>query len=479
MERGGVRVGRRVPSGMLERREFLRTGLGAGAALWPAGAGVSGALAAARGAGGAEGPARNVIFMVADGMSTGTLTLGDMMSHALHGRASAWVDLWVRPGVRRAACATYSADSMVTDSAASASAWGIGEKINNEVVNITPDGREPEPLWVRARRAGKATGLVTTTRVTHATPAGFIANIPHRNLEDGIAEQIVTRGVDVVLGGGSAHFPESLIGGRPGLEVVRNRGELLGLAPGPLPADGRVLGLFTRKHMHHEVDLEVDEPSLLEMTRAALSMLSESPGGFALMVEGGRVDHGAHENDAAAMLFDQLAFDAALGAAAEFAHQRDDTLLIVTTDHGTANPGLTFYGASGLRAFERCTKLKRSFEWVGAQLSAEGSMDAKRRRLGAVVEEATGVGLSADEQAHVLASMEGRAVDPFLSANGSLLVLGSVLANHLGIAFASPNHTSDFVEVTALGPGSEMLPPMIELTHLHRMVVAALGLPAV
>lgn len=456
----------------INRRGFLGAAGAAGAGL----AGLPSAPAHATRSM-ASGSARNLIFLVADGMSTGTLTLGDMLCHALHDRPTAWVDLWSQEGVRRATCATYSANSLVTDSAAAASAWNIGEPINNEALNFTPDGRQPRPLWVRAREAGKATGLVTTTRITHATPAGFIANSPRRDLEDDIAEQILDRGVDVALGGGSSHFPEASRAAQGVLRVVRSRRDLLALPAGHAPSDGRVLGLFTPDHMHHELDRGADEPSLAEMARAALDILVRAPGGFALMIEGGRVDHGGHDNDAGALLFNQLAFDEALAIAAGFARSRTDTLVVITTDHATANPGLTFYTSRGAKAFERCRHLKRSFEWIRATLNAEASMDARRRRLGPIVEEATGIGLSEDELALVARSIDGQRIDPFFAANGSFLVLGSVLANHLGVAFASPEHTADFVEVTASGPGSEALPPMIPITALHGLVVDALDLP--
>ncbi len=459
-------------SGGINRRGFLGAAGAAGAGL----AALPASFAHARRTA-APGTARNLIFLVADGMSTGTLTLGDMLSHSLHDRPTTWVDLWSQEGVRRATCATFSANSLVTDSAASASAWNIGERINNEAVNFTPDGRQPRPLWVRTREAGKATGLVTTTRITHATPAGFIANSPRRDLEDDIAGQILARGVDVALGGGSAHFPEAALAAQSNLRVVRSRAELLGLPAGHTPSDGRVLGLFTPDHMHHELDRGADEPSLAEMARAALGILARAPDGFTLMIEGGRVDHGGHDNDAGALLFNQLAFDDALAVATAFARSRNDTLVIVTTDHATANPGLTFYTSRCIKAFERCGHLKRSFEWIRAALNAEASMDARQRRLGPIVEEATGVGLSEDELALVGQSIGGQRIDPFFAANGSLLVLGSVLANHLGVAFASPEHTADFVEVTAFGPGSGALPPMIPITALHGLVVDAMGLP--
>lgn len=455
----------------LNRRRFV---LGAGAGA------LAGAAAFGRAPAPAQRPLRrgrgaahNVIFMVADGMSAGTLTLADTLSRARHGRASHWVSLWNQPGVRRASAATFSADSHVTDSSAGASAWSIGERVNNGAVNVTPDGRSPAPILVRAKAAGKATGLVTTTRVTHATPAAFIANTPSRDMESEIAAQIIERGVDVVLGGGAKFFPDELLAAHAGLRLVRTRDELIAL---PTDAGTRLLGLFTRDHMSFTLDRPAAEPTLAEMAGAALSALGRHPNGFVLQIEGGRVDHGAHENDAAAMLNDQLAFDEAIAAVLDFVSRRDDTLLVITTDHGTANPGLTFYGRAGAERFDRLAQVSRSFAWIAAESRKAGEGEARAEAIPALVAAATGVELTPDDLAILRRATVGERVDPFLPANGRNPLLGSLLANHLGVGFVSPNHTSDFVEVTTLGPGAEALPAAIENIDLHAVLVAALDL---
>ena len=421
--------------------------------------------------------ARNVIFMVSDGMSFGTLTLADMLVQQREQRSSSWVSLWDRPGVRRASMKTFSANALVTDSAAAGSAWGSGVHVNNGAINTppfpTPDGHELTPILVQARHNGKATGLVTTTRVTHATPATFIANVPKRSQENEIARQILDRGVDVTLGGGARHFPKALLEKYPDVRVVRNRDEL-----DRAERDGsRLLGVFTDSHMHHELDRDpAGEPSLAEMTAAALGRLSACSDGFVVQIEGGRVDHGAHANDVGALLYDQLAFDDAVALAADFVAGRDDTLLIVTTDHGNANPGLTFYGQEGIEKFERVGGLSRSFEWIAREAGRYDKGQQREQAMAEIIERATGVALDADELEILHRAGRRERVDPFKPANAPGLVLGSLLANHLGVAFLSPNHTSDFVELTAIGPGADRLPPMIDNVDVHPWLVGVLDL---
>jgi alkaline phosphatase len=414
--------------------------------------------------------ARNFILLVTDGMSYGTFTLAAMMRQVKGIGPSHWQRLWSAPGVRRALCATHSADSWVTDSAAAGSAWGIGEHINNNAVNITPDGRSPEPILVTARAMGKATGLVTTTRVTHATPASFIANVPKRDMETEVAAQILDRGVDVVLGGGRKRFDVDSLASIPDLRLVQTATELRAGAE----SEGRLLGLFDNDHLRFTLDRPAEQPSLMDMSRVALDRLSRRPEGFVLQIEGGRVDHAAHDNDAPALIADQIEFDETVGLVAQWAMQRDDTLVIICTDHGNANPGLTIYGKDGREAFERLARAERSYEWIRAQSKDQG-FDAYIR----AVTEATGVALT-DDQIGLLRMriVQEQPVDPFELANGPSSVLGSILANHFGVAFLSPNHTADHVEVTAFGPGSEAMPQFIDNIDIYTMASAAMGLRA-
>lgn len=176
------------------RREFLK-----GVGLLGATGAVVGSSSAVTAAAGTSQQAKNLIFLVADGMGHGTLALAQHWSlrqrrHPLH-----WMQLYNRPGFHRSLQDTVSANSPVTDSAAAASAWGSGHRVNNRALNTDPAGKALTPLYARAKRAGKATGLVSTCRITHATPAGFAASVPHRNMEDAIAEQYYW--LSVVLAG--------------------------------------------------------------------------------------------------------------------------------------------------------------------------------------------------------------------------------------------------------------------------------------
>ena len=195
-----------------------------------------------------------------------------------------------------------------------------------------------------------------------------------------------------------------------------------------------------------------------------------------LQIEGGRIDHAGHDNDAGAMVFDQIAFDETIGAVLEWTKDRDDTLVVVTSDHVTANPGLTFYGNTGKQSFKRLGSCRRSYEWIAGQYKqGEKSLE----RFVSLVEEATQIEMTGDDKASLArALIEKQQVDPFNVANGVWMVLGSVLANHTGVAFLSPNHTADYVEVYASGPGSESLPGFIDNIHLHGMLLSALGVRA-
>lgn len=434
--------------------------------------------AARHGAGGPSGfgggKARNVIFMVADGMSAGTFSLADYVIRRDRGSSSNWVKLNARKDVTRSMQNTSSLNALVTDSAAAASAWGSGKRVNNAALNVEPDGRQLMPILIRAKQAGKMTGCVTTTRITHATPAGFYCNCPNRDYEGLIARDLLERKIDVAMGGGERFFPEWNLADIKDQTVVRTREELKNA-----PMSGRLLGLFEKSHVPYVLDRAETVPGLVDMTRAALARLEKAPDGFVLQVEGGRVDHAAHANDAASLVAEQVEFDDAIGAVLEWMHGRDDTLLVVTTDHGNANPGLTSYRGDGAEGIARLTRAKHSFEWIDAQLKPLQSLDERAKALPGLVEQASGVVLSYEDVAMIAGTMEEcpKRVSPFRSANNWSSVLGEILADYYGVAFMSPSHTADLVELSALGPGSSTIPSYVDNNALHGVMVASLSLP--
>ena len=291
----------------LTRREVLKLGMAAGAAA----GGPSAALA--RNGSPRQGRARkapqNIIFMVSDGMSAGVPSLAEPFSRNVRGIGTHFHALLADPQVVRGYLTTHSLNSLVTDSAAAATAWGSGSRVFNGAINVLPDGTRLTPIAHLINGSGRRTGLVTTTRITHATPAGFAAVQPNRDDEDQIAPQYAGV-VDVLLGGGRKFFHAT--GRKDRRDVVAEyvaRNYAHWSARSQMRQDdgsAKVLGLFSDGHLPYVVDqrnrpaLEAEVPTLAEMTHAALSILGQSPRGFFLLIEGGRIDHAAHLNDAAA-----------------------------------------------------------------------------------------------------------------------------------------------------------------------------------
>lgn len=483
------------------RRFFTRSGaVAAGVAAAPAF--LAGPARAASRPG--QRPGR-IILVVSDGMSLGTLSCADHFSVATRGRALEWTALAGDSRAHQGLMHTRSLNSLVTDSAAAASSWGTGVRVKNGAVNVLPDGRELVPLCPLFRAQGWATALVTTTELTHATPAGFAAAVPARSQGERIAEQYLERDVDLLLGGGRDHFDPAKRADRrdlfaafrtAGHPVWRTRDELLAAAPGR-----RGLGLFAAGHLPYTLEQAGDErlrravPTLAEMTRWALRGLAGTDR-FLLQVEGGRVDHAAHNSDAAAAIHDQLALDDALAEALAFQRAQPDTLVVVTTDHGNSNLGLNGMGGSyggSSRHFAHLAAVRRSLPVMLAELQrrAGGRPDGQRtlpdgskadiwrvdpRDILEVVGEGTGWKLPparAEHFARVLAGAEDPLYDQM---HPPITQFGQLLANHLGIGWTGNSHTSDFAPVVAIGPGAQRFRGVLENTDLFVHFTALAGI---
>ncbi|KAF9913196.1 hypothetical protein EC991_003656 [Linnemannia zychae] len=255
---------------------------------------------------------------------------------------------------------TRSSDSLITDSAAGATAFSCAMKTYNAAIGVDPEGNPCGTILEAAKDLGMLTGLVVTSRVTHATPAAFSAHVIHRDMEADIAAQQIgdyplTRQVDLMLGGGRCFFLPNTTQGScrlDGRDLIREGQELYGwkhiMQDGhdfeellkkeeilPLPA----LGLFNLDHMNYEIDRNgTKEPSLSEMAAAALKSLSQDHGlnrGFFLMIEGSRIDMGAHNNDPVAHVHEILEYHRTIKVVQDFVENNPDTLVISTSDHET------------------------------------------------------------------------------------------------------------------------------------------------
>lgn len=435
------------------RRDFIKLSGLAGASL------VAGPRFASGQTNASDRP-KNLIFLVVDGMGTGTLSLAQAYEQVVNGRSSQWFELYERGGYTRSFQDTASANSMVTDSAAAGSAWGCGRRVNNGAINMDPEGSQLEPLFLAAKEAGKATGLVSTCRITHATPASFVANMEDRNSEDAIADQYLERELDVYLGGGIRHFKreDSDLTERFKAKGYALATDMTSLKQS-LEAD-KLLGLFAESHIPYAIDrmrapAYANVPSLETMFEAALEVLSRNPGGFALQVEAGRVDHAGHDNDPGAILHEQLEFDRCLPIAQRFLESNPDTLIVLTTDHGTGGCQLNGVGRryrDTNEALGNLSGMRGSFESLEASYRANGVFD----RAG--FSKATGLPVS-EAQAQRFAELMPEQGGYFSGAVAS--VFGEELRKKTGVGFSSSNHTAEHVEFLAMGPGREAFPPFL------------------
>lgn len=326
-----------------------------------------------------RGKARNVILFVGDGMGVSTVTAARIREGQLRGESGEENQLFFEAFPHLALSKTYNTNQQTPDSAGTMTAMMTGVKTKAGVLSVDEgvvrgDHRSAVPLRTlleEAEARGLATGIVSTARLTHATPAACYAHVPERGWEDDsllppaaradgypdIARQLIEfpfgDGIEVALGGGRQHFlpgsvadPEGGTGHRGDgrdltaewrsrhgeASVVFDRAGFEAVDPAKV---SHLLGLFQPSHMQFELDRARDrlgEPSLAEMTRKAIEILKRNRHGFFLHVEAGRIDHAHHATNAIRALHDTIA----LSDAVRVAHGmtgRDDTLIIVTADH--------------------------------------------------------------------------------------------------------------------------------------------------
>ena len=446
----------------------------------------------------------HIIHLVSDGMSVGTLTCADYFSQLTRGRPLAWMDLYRRPGVQAALMNMRSLNSTVTDSSAASSSWGCGSRVKNGALNVLPDGQELRTLCALFADAGWARGLVTTTEITHATPAGFAVNMNDRGSADAIAVQYLERQMDVLLGGGAKFFDPAQRKDKRDLQadyrqrrycVLQKRSELA-LAP----ASQRWLGVFAKSHLPFTLDHRTSDsllasvPSLAEMTRAALRRF-EGAKHFLLQVEGGRVDHAAHASDAAAAMRDQVAFDEALEVCLEFQRHEPDTLIVLTTDHGNSNLGLngtgSGYGMSP-RCFARLAEVQKSFPELLKDLKKASGLDLDKEttdaatveslkqlspdRVSELIEGATGYAVPEKKAEAFVRFLAGRDRPLYDGMNSLSTQLGQLLANHFGVGWTGNAHTADYVPLVAVGPGAERFRGFVQNTDVFAHYLALAGI---
>ena len=425
--------------------------------------------------------AKNIIFMVSDGMSTGTLNMADLYLNRKNGKGSNWLQLYKDQKVTHALMDTASASSIVTDSSAGSSSWGGGVRVKNGVLNIGPNGEKHMPIWQKFKKAGKMAGCVTTVPITHATPAGFCVNNDSRNAQEDIARDYLALGFDIMMGGGDKYFNAQSRKDKTdmyaaykakGWQVVKTRQEMLSSA-----ANKPVLGIFGEDALPYSIDrkndatLESTTPTLAEMAQTAIDHMKGSKNGFVLQIEGGKVDWGAHANDVSALLYDQVAFDEAVKVAIDFAEKDKETLVIITTDHGNANPGI-IYGKDANDNFDSIQKYTHTNEWILNSIKPDFTV-AKVREL---VEMANGKTLSEEDAKTILSYYDGLHKDEGGLYNYKKVpfkAFAQIQEKNNSVGWISMEHSADYVNLAMFGPGSELLKPFVKNTDLHYLMLQA------
>ena len=424
------------------------------------------------------GQVKNVVFLLSDGTAN-----------------EAWpLTRWVKGGplasddILTGAIRTYGADSIITDSAPGATSYATGQKGTDKGIAVYPwhvtiTGVDFDParkyvplatLLEGARLTGRATGIVATSNVQHATPADFTAHTHDRSNYTEIGEQQVYQNIDVVLSGGERYLLPKGVGGgvridnenlvdvikSKGYTYVTNRDQMLA-------ASGQtIFGLFAKDAMSYDIDRATfapGEPSLAEMTAKALETLSRSKKGkdkgFFLFVEGSKVDWAAHANDPAGVVSELAAYDNAVKAALDFARADGNTLVISVADHTTG--GLSI----GVRSDPNYSTTDDDFvvgPMRGAKLTAEGlgkliDKDRSESNIKRVFSDNWSItDLNAEEIASILKPRQGVALQnllaPMLSRRARL---GWTTGGHTGgdpyLFSDGPGHISGLWENTAIG----------------------------
>jgi alkaline phosphatase len=397
---------------------------------------------------------KNVILMIPDGFSAAYAT----NYRWYKGRESVMDSLLV--GMAR----TYSASSKVTDSAAAGTAMATGRKTNNGMISMSPEEEKMKTILEAAKEKNKATGLVVTATITHATPAVFAAHVPSRWKEEDIAPQILDQDIDILLGGGTSYFLPVKEGGKQakrnlieeaekkGYNFVPNK-QMLQEAKGQ-----KVLGLFAKGDMSPELERNVEqEPSLADMTTFALSRLSQHEQGFFLMVEGSQIDKAGHHHDAAWAMKDIEAFEQAVEKAVQFAKEDKHTLVVVVGDHDTGG-----FSVGGYDKYEANPELLHSVKKTGKTIMKEVAQDKKNAE--AIIKRYTNISLSKKE------------IQSILQAKKEDITLNTTISKKLLLGWTSTVHTGVDVPLYAYGPGKELFGGLIQNTDVPLHIAKLMGL---
>lgn len=420
----------------------------------------------------AQSPAPKYIFLfLADGSGTTHLEITRQYNRHIHNEGTIITDKIMNAGVL-GLLTTESADSFTTDSAAAATALAQGCKANNGTLGMCADGIIRKTALEVAKDKGMRIGLVTNATLYDASPAALVARVPSRRNYGAILDQYLQVEPDLLLGGGREQFlPRSQPGSRrkddvdvigafvkKGYQYVANKQALEQVQK------DKVLGLFSLKDMSFEIDRDKRiEPSLYDMTRAAIRLLYEgNTRGFFVFIENENIDTASHQNDIASMIHDYREFDRSVGLAHEFYRKHpQETLIIVTSDHETG--GLGFTGAlkdlsstGGSNQLSGTVEELRRIQSIPISLKKASEILGPNPTVGAVdnllKNYSNGFSLAPEYREAIL---KRRPISRTIFSDPTTNALGMMVANNTQAYWQTTSHTNHPVFVAALGPRAE------------------------
>lgn len=421
---------------------------------------------------------KNVILMIPDGMTTAHTTL------------ARWYQGGEPLAMDEIACGlvrTYSANNPITDSAPAATAYATGYKTQNRYLSIYPEmvsmpgvGQVEEKDFYKpivtileaTKKLRKSTGLVFTCQFPHATPAAFASHTDNRNDYESIAEQMVYNQVDVVFGGGYKYIDKNQRKDKEDLAgYLKQNGFFVTTSWQDAKnfSGQKIWGLFAQDAMHYDFDRNgTGEPSLAEMTQKALQILSKNRNGFFLMVEGSEIDWASHANDPVGVVSEVLAFDKAVKVALDFAKSREDTAVIIASDH--ANGGMTLgnystqYDSALLNDFLKyITKAKRTGAGI-EELLGNNKTDENIKKI---VSEYYGIDNLTPDEINAIKNAK---------AGNLNYVLGPIISKRSNIGWTTNGHTGEEVVLYAYHPNGYIPRGVIDNTEVCDYMAEILGI---
>lgn len=427
---------------------------------------------------------RNVIVFIGDGMGNQQRRIAGIVDGKGNPNHRLYMESLTSSGI----ATNHSADAIVTDSAASATALSTGYKTKNGMLAVSPEGKDLKTILEVCRDRGMSTGLISTVTIYHATPAGFGAHANSRKSYDDIAAQYLDQKIDLIMGGGWDGFlpdpnknkeargdVDRFKGKRKdgrnlvsefeaaGYAYVTNRKSLAAIDPAKTK---KLLGLFAPGDMAYEIDRNQEvEPSVAEMTRKAIDVLEKNHKGFFLMVEGGKIDWGSHGHDVAATVYDTIALDKAVKVAVDYAKKSRTTLVLVVNDHETG--GLTITSRVNVKAI---LALTATAEKMASMISKDGANVEEVFKKWAGITD-----LSDKEKKLVQDEVAGKLkVEDEWGYGGT--VISQIIDKRTGINFSTGGHSGTPVIVTVYGPGCRIFDGFYDQTDIPKKIGALLGI---